>query len=33
MLAIVSHIANNGVYIGQHWVDSMKHFLIAKEGI
>jgi hypothetical protein len=32
MLAIVSHIANNGVYIG-HWVDFMKHFLIAKEGI
>jgi hypothetical protein len=32
MLAIVSHITNDGVYIS-HWVDFVKHLLIAKEGI
>jgi hypothetical protein len=32
MLAIVSHIANNGVYIG-HGVDFVRHLFVAKEGI
>jgi hypothetical protein len=32
MLVIISNIANNVVYIG-HWVDFVRHFLIAKEGI
>jgi hypothetical protein len=30
MLVVVSHIANNGVYIG-HWDDYVRRFFIAKE--